>query len=166
MNQLRVAVLLAMVSVLGVGQVASAAGFMQPQDFVTKASASGAAEVELGKLALQKSQSADIRTFAEKMVTDHESTNAALQVLAQVRGLQLAQPDAKQQAVLTALRAKSGAQFDAAYAEQMVTDHDQAVALFSAAGTLADEQLAAFARRILPMLVQHQEIARHLRDSH
>src|ERR1700760_1626084 len=41
------------------------------QAFVTKALEGGMAEVELGKLAADKSQSEDVKQFAQKMVNDH-----------------------------------------------------------------------------------------------
>src|SRR5215831_15911194 len=41
------------------------------QAFVTKAMQGGEAEVELGKLAQDKSQSQDVKQFAQKMVSDH-----------------------------------------------------------------------------------------------
>ena len=41
------------------------------QSFVAKALAGGEAEVELGKLAQQQSQSQDVKQFAQKMVADH-----------------------------------------------------------------------------------------------
>src|SRR5580658_5069637 len=41
------------------------------QEFVRKALEGGAAEVQLGQLAQQKSQSDDVKQFGEKMVQDH-----------------------------------------------------------------------------------------------
>ncbi len=41
------------------------------QAFVAKALAGGDAEVQLGQLAEQKSQSQDVKQFAQKMVSDH-----------------------------------------------------------------------------------------------
>ena len=50
----------------------------------------------------------------------------------------------------------------------MVKDHDEAVLLFSAAGTLEDDdkELAAFARKTLPVLTEHQQLAAHLGKVH
>src|SRR5947207_5478275 len=41
------------------------------QAFVSKALEGGAAEVQLGQLAEQKSQSNDVKQFAQKMVSEH-----------------------------------------------------------------------------------------------
>lgn len=162
MNKLAVA---ALVALAFPGQPVVAAGFLTAQDFVTRASAAGLAEVEMGKLALQKSNAPDIKAFAQKMVDDHDRSGQELAALAKSKGLTVAtQPNDAQRAALAALRQKSGRQFDDAYAEQARKDHDEAVSLFSAAGTLEDKDtaLAEFARRTLPKLTEHQQAAAHL----
>jgi putative membrane protein len=166
MNRLRIALLGTLVLA---GQQALGAGFITPQEFVTRASAAGLGEVELGKLALQKSSAADIRAFAQKMVDDHGKTGAELAALAKARMLSVAtQPNDAQRAALAQLRQKSGRQFDEAWTGQMAKDHDEAVLLFSAAGTLEDDdaELAAFSRKVLPVLSEHQQLAAHLGKVH
>lgn len=164
MNKLRIALLGALMLA---GQPLLAAGFITPQEFVTRASAAGLGEVELGKLALQKSDAADIRAFAQKMVEDHGKANAELAAVARTRALQVAtQPSEAQRTALAQLRQKTGQQFNEAWTGQMVKDHDEAVLLFSAAGTLEDEELAAFSRKTLPVLTEHQQMAAHLGKVH
>jgi putative membrane protein len=139
------------------------AGFMTAQEFVTRASAAGQAEVELAKLALEKSSAPDIKGFASKMVQEHGKIGEELAALAKPKGLAQAPGlDDEQRAALAALRAKTGPAFDEAYAQQAQKDHDEAVSLFSAAGTLEEKSLADFARRILPRLTEHQQAAAHL----
>jgi putative membrane protein len=140
-----------------------AAGFLTAQEFVTRASAAGQAEVELGKLAIARSSAPDIRGFAQKMIEDHGRIGQELAMLAKSKGLAVsAAPDDAQRSVLAELRGKSGPAFDEAYAQQAQKDHDEAVSLFSAAGTLQDTVLAEFARRTLPELTEHQQAAAHL----
>jgi putative membrane protein len=43
--------------------------------FVTKAAKGNFAEVELGKLASQRSHNPDVKAFGEQMVTDHSKAN-------------------------------------------------------------------------------------------
>ena len=144
-------------------QQAFCAGFMTAQEFVTRASAAGMAEVELSKLALEKSSAPDIMGFAQKMIADHGRIGQELAALAKPKGLVLAQtPNEAQRTALAELRKKSGPTFDAAYAQQAQKDHDEAVSLFSAAGTLEDTALAAFARQTLPKLTEHQQAAANL----
>lgn len=47
-------------------------------DFVDAAAESGIAEVVTSNLALEKTQSADIKTFAQQMVADHTKANQKL----------------------------------------------------------------------------------------
>jgi putative membrane protein len=161
MNKLGIAAMAALAFTM---QPVFGAGFMTAQEFVTRASASGHAEVELAKLALQKSSAPDIRAFAQKMVDDHDRTNQELTALARPRSLAVAGPDETQRAAIAELRKKSGPAFDAAYAQQAQKDHDEAVSLFSAAGTLEDDDkaLAEFARKTLPRLTEHQQAAAQL----
>jgi putative membrane protein len=64
------------------------------------------------------------------------------------------------------LRGKSGKEFDTAYAKQMVMDHNEAVTLFTGASALPDADLAAFAKKTLPTLKEHQQMAAHLDAKH
>jgi putative membrane protein len=60
------------------------------QQFVLTAGAAGLKEVHLGKVALQKSQDADIKSFAKHMVRDHSSANKKLMKIAEKEGLSCA----------------------------------------------------------------------------
>jgi len=136
-------------------------------DFVAKASESGMAEVQLGQLAVNKAESADVRAFGQRMVTDHGKANTELATLASRKGLTVSKElNAKHKKAVQDLGAKSGEEFDKAFAQQMVTDHSEAVALFTAASKLDDRDLAGFATRTLPVLQDHHEKSRQLAGSH
>ena len=47
----------------------------------------GMAEVQLGQMAQQKAQSADVKAFGNRMVTDHSKANDELKQLATTKGL-------------------------------------------------------------------------------
>ena len=125
-------------------------------EFVTKASEAGMAEVELGRLAAEKAGSNRVRAYGQRMVTDHSKANTELLQIAKAKGLQPAKGlnDVHTRALAT-LRSRSGTSFDAAYGKQMVSDHQEAVALFTAATRLQDKELAAFATKTLPVLREH-----------
>ena len=53
-----------------------------PQTFVSEASAA-VAEIEAGKMALEKSTAADVKVFAKQMIDDHGKVNAELRSLAE-----------------------------------------------------------------------------------
>ena len=130
------------------------------ESFVTKATQASLAEVELSKLALQKSQDGEVRSFAQRMVQDHEKASAELKPIAQKHGIQAsAQLDAKHAKKLEELRAKSGAEFDAEYSRIMMKDHEKAVGLFSKASksTQLQADLRNFASKTLPTLERSEE---------
>ncbi|MET0280199.1 MAG: DUF4142 domain-containing protein [Steroidobacteraceae bacterium] len=148
-------------------QSAIAAEPATPDMFVTKASEAGMAEVELGKLAVQKGSSADVREFGQRMVTDHSKAGAELEAIALKKSLAPAKALSPAHAkALMELKAKSGKDFDAAYAQQMVADHKEAVALFTSATSLTDKDLAGFAAKTLPVLKEHQQHSMHLPGTH
>ncbi len=136
--------------------------------FVEKAAMGGMTEVELSKLALQKSKNEEVRNFANHMVNDHTQANEELKSIATGKNLQVpADLDAKHKAAIAELSKKSGAEFDRAYARQMAKDHDKTVALFNAASSASavDPELQAFARKTLPTLKQHDHLAMQLNSS-
>jgi putative membrane protein len=137
-----------------------------PATFVTKAAQDGMTEVEAGKLALSKSQNSQIRSFAQRMVTDHGKANAELASIARTKGIDAPKKlDAEHQAMVDAFREKAGAEFDAAYAHHMNMDHSKAISLFEGASKTSDKDLAAFAQKTLPTLKEHKQLAEKLPGS-
>ena len=131
-----------------------------PATFVKKAAQGGMTEVEVAKLASSKTRNPEIRSFAQKMVKDHSAANEELATLAKSKGWQVpASLDAEHTAVAQKLSAKSGADFDAAYSKQMKADHEKTIALFEGATKSSDSDLAAFAKKTLPTLKEHQHLA-------
>jgi putative membrane protein len=136
--------------------------------FVTKAAQSSLAEVELSKLALSQSKDEQVRSFAQRMVRDHEKASMELKPIAQKHGIQVpAQLDAKHAKKLEDLKAKSGADFDAEYSKMMMKDHEKAVGLFTEASksTQLNSDLRDFASKTLPTLESHHRLANRLPDN-
>jgi putative membrane protein len=134
-----------------------------PSAFVKKAAQDGMTEVEAGKVALSKSQDPEIRTFAERMVTDHGKANAELATIAKSKGINAPKTlDAEHKAMLDTLASKSGPDFDRAYSEHMNMDHSKAISLFESAAGSDDKDLAKFAQKTLPTLKEHKELAEKL----
>lgn len=131
------------------------------QQFVMEAAHGGIAEVELGRLASQKAQAAEVKQFAQKMVEDHGRANQELKTLAQGKNITIPSDlDAKHKATKERLEKMSGAEFDRAYMQQMVQDHQKAVADFrreSQSGQ--DAEVKAWAAKQLPTLEQHLQMA-------
>lgn len=92
--------------------------------FVKKAMQGSMAEIQLGQLALQKSNNDQVKQFAQRMIDDHGKLNDQIKPIAQQLGVQ--PPDnvsKKDQAVMTKLQALNGDAFDKAYMKDMVKDH-------------------------------------------
>ena len=134
----------------------------EDKEFVTKAGMGGLAEVQMGSLALQKAANADVKAFGQRMVTDHSKANAELAQFATAKGLALAtELDADHKAAFEHLSSLSGAEFDKAYMQHMVEDHEKDVAEFDKASTSAtDTDLKAWAGKTLPTLKEHLEQAK------
>lgn len=131
------------------------------KEFVSNAGMAGLAEVQMGNLALQNASHADVKAFAQRIVTDHTRANEELQQLTATKGLALpAQLDGEHKASLDHLTSLSGSAFDKAYMEHMVADHGKAVTLFeTAANSAEDADIKAFASKTLPALREHATLA-------
>jgi putative membrane protein len=132
--------------------------------FVRQAGQDGLTEISMAHLALANSKNGDVRQFATKMLQDHGKSDAELQQLAAGRRLQVpAAVDAVHQSMIDQLAGKTGVDFDAAYGAQMETAHDKAIALFQAAASSTDPQIAGFAKDSLPTLAEHKRMADDLK---
>jgi putative membrane protein len=136
----------------------------QDREFVNKAATGGLAEVELGRIAAQRATRPSVRSFGERMVTDHGRGNAELASLARSKGIEVPTAlEPSQQAMRDRLSALSGNDFDRAYMSEMVRDHTEDVALFERAAEISsDPDLKAWAAQSLPMLREHLGLARQV----
>ena len=130
---------------------------MSDNDFVEDAAIGGMSEVELGKMASTKAASADVKNFGQMMVTDHSKANDELKALATKRGWKLpTEVDSSHKSTADDLRNRVGADFDKAYVEEMVDDHETDVKAFEdKAKNATDPDLKAFAEKTLPTLRKH-----------
>src|SRR5690606_4505556 len=101
-----------------------------------KAADAGLAEVEMGKLAQEKSTDQRIKDFAQQMVSDHQKANDALMAIATRHQVTLPPVASKEHTdKQRKLREKSGAEFDKEYIDLRVKDHDKVVSLFENASS-------------------------------
>jgi putative membrane protein len=145
-----------------VGAAAAADKGSAPSDqsFVTQAAQDGMTEVQLGKLAQEKSQNSSIQSFGSRMVKDHSQANDDLASIAKAKNLTVPTSlDAKHQKMVEQMSSKSGAAFDAAYTRDMASDHTKAVKLFTSESNSKDSDLAGFAKKTLPTLKDHKKMA-------
>jgi putative membrane protein len=136
---------------------------IEADDFVDDASAKGIAEVEAGKLALQKSTSADVKAFAQKMIDDHSKANAELTAIAKTKKLEVAtEAELKNKAKAFILKQRDGESFNEAYANNQVMAHEEAIKLFKQGIHTDDTDINAYAKKTLPKLEHHLRMAQEL----
>jgi putative membrane protein len=130
-------------------------------DFMKKAAEGGMAEVELGKLAQQNAQDAQVKQFGERMERDHSNANRQLEMITSQKGVQLPkQLDPKDQKELDRMSGLKGPAFDRAYMRMMVQDHDKDVKEFQHQAEAArDPDVKSFAQQTLSVIQQHDQMA-------
>lgn len=124
------------------------------QGFVEEASAKGIAEVETGKLALEKSTSPQVKAFAQSMVDDHTAATKKLEVSEDAELINQAK------ALILKLRGEES--FDKAYANNQVMAHRETIELFRKAALSTDADISGFATATLPKLEHHLQQAEEL----
>lgn len=134
-----------------------------PAVFVSMAAQGGMTEVEAARVALDKSENPVIRSFAERMVKDHGKANKELEAIATAKGIEVPKMlDAEHQSMLDTMSEKSGTEFDSEYSQHMNMDHTKTIALFESAAKTSDPDLAGFAKKTLPTLKEHKQMATKL----
>jgi putative membrane protein len=125
--------------------------------FYKKAAEGGIAEVELGKLAQEKSPTQSVKDFGAMMVTDHSAANDKLKAIAERKSIKLpSSPSVGQMATKTKLEVLSGDTFDKSYIKGMVKDHQEDIEEFQKEATSGqDPDAKAYATETLPTLKRH-----------
>ncbi len=160
-------ILLTSALLIGFSATALAKDTIDAEDFVEDASATNIAEIESAKLALQKSTAADVKAFAQLMITDHTAANAKLKAIAQQKNLKVStEAELMKKAKAMILKQRDGESFNAAYARSQVADHKSAIELFKEAAVSEDAELAGFATATLPTLEHHLHMAQELEKAH
>jgi putative membrane protein len=131
------------------------------KSFVRTAAVGGMAEVELGKLAQQKSSNDNVKQFGNHMVEDHTKANAELKQLAEGKGMTIPNSlDKSNRATMEKLSKLEGADFDRQYMKDMLADHKKDISEFKKASKVAkDEDIKGFAAKTLPTLQEHLQMA-------
>ena len=130
--------------------------------FATNSAQGGMAEVKLGELAQEKAGSEAVKSFGQRMVNDHSKAGEKLKATAQSENINLpTEPKPADQAAYDRLSKLSGTEFDRAYMQMMVKDHEEDVAEFKTeANSGSNQALKDFAAQILPTLEDHLKEAR------
>jgi len=135
-------------------------------DFIKNGLEGGMTEVKASELAKKNSTNPRVVAFADMMITDH--TNAGTEL----RKIQLAKmvdvPDTisgEHHQKINQLAAKTGADFDKAYIQMMIADHEGAIKLFTDATNNTSNLIQNFSRKTLPTIQMHLDSAKAIYSS-
>ena len=94
------------------------------KDFVKDVATASIAEVELGRMALDRAVNPDVKKFGQMMVDDHTKANESLTTLASQHNIPVPSAmDDKHNDLREKLTKKTGADFDKDYIDAMVDGH-------------------------------------------
>ncbi|MGY8527549.1 DUF4142 domain-containing protein [Paracidovorax citrulli] len=133
--------------------------------FMENAAQGGLAEVEGSRMAEQKSQNAEVKAFAARMIKDHTAANDELKALASRKGYTPpTEPSIVQRTELKALSVLDGERFDKMFASRIgVAAHESTLKMFQEAAQRAqDPDVKAFASKHVPALEMHLKMAQDL----
>lgn len=134
------------------------------RQFMLQAAHSDQTEIQTSRLALQKSRSQAVRSFAQRMIQEHTKSTQQLKQIAQQKGVTLpTDVGAENQPLLSQLKKLSGTAFDQAYMTGQVQAHNKTEQRFKAYLRQGqDPQLKTFASRIEPIVAEHLQMARSM----
>lgn len=139
---------------------------MASNEFVTKAAGGGMMEVALGKLAQTNGGSQDVKDFGKMLETDHTNANDKLKSVATSENINFptTMPD-DHMAHVNDLSAKKGADFDKAYINMMIEDHEKDIAEFKKNASNNDNaKVKDFATTTLPVIEGHLNKAKAIKN--
>jgi putative membrane protein len=136
---------------------------MQPRQsgpFFERALRDGVAEVQAARSAQLRGASAELRRFAQQLEHDHAGLNARL---AEAGGLQVPEPDTRQQTGLARIDACQGEAYDRAWLRHMARGHARAIRMFQREVDIGGVG-ASLAAQALPTLRGHARRIDALRE--
>jgi putative membrane protein len=135
--------------------------------FAKAAAQGGMAEIQLGKLAADRGSNAMVKAFGERMVTQHGAAGDQLKAAAQQANIALPTTvSSKDQQTYDRLARLNGSNFNRAYADDMVRDHEKDLNDFqNEANNGKNSSIRAFASQTTPMIQQHLNQAREMQKA-
>ncbi|MDB4924277.1 DUF4142 domain-containing protein [Mucilaginibacter sp.] len=128
--------------------------------FIIQGLEAGLAEIKAAKLAEVNSKNPRIINFAKMMIADHTQTGDELEKIGINKGITEGDTiNAEHQKLIDNISTKKGADFDKAYIQMMVTDHESVIKLFAGAAGNKSADIQNFAKKTLPALKMHLDSA-------
>lgn len=134
------------------------------KDFLTQAGQSNQTEINLSKEALKDASSPQVKSFARTMIHDHTKLGANMKVIdpaAVEAGVNTANADTSDP-----FAGKTGKDFDQAYMDKMVSDHNDVADTFQKVASDAsyNARIRSAVRKALPTVKHHDAMAKTLDD--
>jgi putative membrane protein len=138
------------------------------QAFLRKTLEDDDAEVQMGQLASQKSSSADVKQFGEKMAQIHEQLINQIKPIAKKLDVDLPKGlSKKDKQEIAKMQALSGPDFDTAFIRAMLKDQQSDLKEFrDEAKGAQNPGLQRLAKMDAPVLSQHLQILERLAQAH
>lgn len=132
--------------------------------FVKKAQLGGDKEIRLGKLASERAISLDVKKYGGMMIKDHQAAHEALSRLMQQRDYPPVNNENKDaDKAFDKLSGSSAGDFDEAFMEEMLKDHEKVVDLFEKEAEKGnDPEMRQWAKEKLPVLQKHLSDAKNI----
>jgi putative membrane protein len=142
----------------------SAAAARTADLYVPAAAISDMYEIESSRIALERSQNADVKRFAQTMIDHHTKTTATLKQAAGGADVQLPTAmDERRQGLVDNLRQAPAGGFDGVYKAQQIAAHEEALTLHRTYAEHGENAaLKAAATAAVPIVEQHLTAARAL----
>lgn len=130
------------------------------REFVEKAAKASMSEVQISRVAAERTTNPEVRRFAQMMIDDHQSASEQLATLASSRGIALPAKDPNPDR----WEKRDAKSFDKDYIDKMVSDHEDVVKLFERQANKGEDAVTvAFARKHLAKMQQHLQQALDLK---
>jgi putative membrane protein len=132
------------------------------QKFIQEAVQGDIAEVDVGKLAQEKGQSANVKEFGAMLVKDHGAHKAKAEEVANELGVKSPTGSSmSEKATYAKLKVLSGSSFDSAFAKAMVKGHKEHIKAYQKEASKNDPA-GKLAKETLPTLQHHLQVAEQL----
>jgi len=129
--------------------------------FIKSGIEGGLAEIKASGLAKANSTNPKIIGFAVMMIDDHTKAGNELKKIEAAKMIDAHDTiSMDHQKMIKVLASKKGAEFDKAYMEMMIADHEKAVELFTSAEDNTSNLIQDFSHKTLPVIRMHLDSAK------
>lgn len=137
-------------------------GPISTREFVEQATVQSVSTIKAAKKALEHTDSQLVTAYAQKMVDEYKNIEEDLMELGDKKNLEVARKPLKNDASEKVLTVNDKKAFDVAYAKDQLGSHQYLIALFQRASESEDYDTRTLAKRTLPHLERHLQMAEHL----